>query len=45
MTSPPDVNNILDKILENLVNVLNILLNEVIVFLWKILSLELSTEK
>ena len=33
MTSPPDVNNILDKILENLVNVLNILLNEVIVFL------------
>ena len=45
MTSPPDVNNILDKILENLVNVLNILLNEIIVFLWKILSLELSTEK
>ena len=45
MMIPPDVNNILGKILENLVNILNILLNEVIVFLWKILSLELSTEK
>ena len=33
MTIPPDINNILGKILENLVNILNILLNEVIVFL------------
>ena len=42
MKIPPDVNNILGKILAN---ILNIILNEVIVFLWKILYLALSTEK
>lgn len=44
MKISPDINRILDKILENSAEILNILLNASIIF-WEILSLTLIMEK